>query len=333
MNTQVSTFSAPSAQRAGEVLKRYIALLGMIAVVVMIAAIKPALISPNNVQTIVVQAAVLCVLAVGLACAMSMKAIDLSVAACADLLGYIAAMLVIGHVPLLVAILICTLIAVAIGLFNGVMSGYLGVPAIVATLAMNLLLTAVLLVISNNGAPIQLFTRGSDPYVRSLLMIGNGFVGPISLLVILTIVIVLVMWFMTSKTSWGRRIDLLESNAKAAYLSGVPTRFVFMSGFVVSAVIAGFAGIMLASRTGVAVPGNATPMLLEAFTAVYVGAIVCPSGRIRVVWTVVGALFVTVLANGLTLLGLGAEWRTGLNGLLIIGALAISAVKRRQAGR
>lgn len=330
MNNSAASISRLNASvNTRRFVTRYIALMGMIAVVLLMATLRPALLTLDSLQTIVVQASVLCVLAVGLACAMSMKAIDLSVAACADLIGYLVAMMVMAHVPVGVAVVSCLLIAAVIGLFNGVMAGYLGVPAIVATLAMNLLLTTAILVVSNNGTPVQLFTN-PDSNVQALRMLGNGYIGPVSVLALIAIVVIIVMWFATTRTSWGRRIDLIESSARAAFLSGVPTRFIFLSGFVVASVIAGIAGILLAGRTGIAVPGNATPMLLQAFTVVYVGAIACPAGRIRILWTAAGAVFVTILANGLTLLGVGAEWRTGLNGALIIGALAISAAKRRR---
>jgi ribose/xylose/arabinose/galactoside ABC-type transport system permease subunit len=141
--------------------------------------------------------------------------------------------------------------------------------------------------------------------------------------------VVVVAWFATTRTTWGRRIDLVNASARAAELAGTPVRATFASGFVLCGLLAGVGGLMLTARTGLAVPGSAQPLLLDAFTAVYLGATASPRGRISVLWTVLGAVFVTLLANGLVLLGLGAPWRYGLNGALILLALALGVLRRR----
>jgi ribose/xylose/arabinose/galactoside ABC-type transport system permease subunit len=311
-------------------LAAYITVAGMILVLAGITVAKPQFLSVSNIDTILVDTTVLLVLAIGLTLVMSMKGIDLSVAATADLTGYVAAILLASGRGVVFALAAALIIGIVAGAVNGVLSGYLGVPAIVSTLGTNLLLTAVALVVSNNMTPIQLFTS-SDAHVAAFLAIGNGSLGPVRYLVLIALVITAIAWFFTKRTVWGRRVDLIESNARAAFLAGVPVRATFAIGFVASGALAAIAGIMLTARTGVAVPGNATSLLLSAFTAVYLGSVASPKGRISVLWTVVGVLFVSALSNGLILLGFGAPWRTGLNGLLILLALALSALRRHQA--
>lgn len=306
----------------------YSVLAGMILVLVVITIARPLFIDPRNLEAVAVDATVLIVLAVGLSLVMSMRGIDLSIAITADVVGYVVADLVLDGTGTVVAVLIGLAVALVVGLLNGVLAGYLGVPAIVATLGVNLLLTAAALVISDNGTPQQLFTAPLE-LVRGILVFGSDSWGPFRLLVLTAVVVVVIAWFATRRTVWGRRIDLVDANARAAFLSAVPTRAVFASGFVACALLAGLAGIMLTARTGLAVPGSAQPFLLDAFTAVYLGSIASPAGRVRVLWSVVGAVFVSLLANGLILLGLGAEWRYGLNGALILLALALGSVRRR----
>lgn len=303
-------------------------LLGMIAVVIMIEIARPLFLTMGNLAAIAVDATVLVVLAVGLSLVMGMRGIDLSIVAVADLSGYIAASLMLAGSSFLTAVVAGLLAAVVVGILNGLLAGYLGVPAIVATLGMNLLVTAAVLGLSDNGTPQQLFTAPLE-LVRAMLIFGSDSWGPIRLLVLVTAVVVAAIWFLSRRTIWSRRADLVNSNARAAELSAVPVRATFTTGFVISGLLAGVAGIMLTARTGLAVPGSAEPFLLEAFSAVYLGSIAAPSGRVRVLWTVVGAIFVTMLANGLVLLGLGAEWRYVLNGLLIMVALALGVLRRR----
>jgi ribose/xylose/arabinose/galactoside ABC-type transport system permease subunit len=241
-------------------------------------------------------------------------------------------MLLLGGSGLAVALVAALAIGLSVGAVNGVLAGYLGVPAIVATLGLNLLLTAMGLVVSGNGTPQQLFTA-PDALVGRFLSLGSGSLGPLRYLVLVAAVVVVVAWFLTRRTVWGRQVDLVESSARSAFLAGIPVRATFATGFIASGVLAALAGLMLTARTGVVVPGSATPLLLSAFTAVYLGSVASPRGRITVLWTMVGALFVALLSNGLTLLGLGPAWRIGLNGLLILLALALGTLRRRAGTR
>lgn len=304
-------------------------LLGMLVVLAALAVARPLFLSLGNLNNIAVDATVLVVLSIGLTLVMSMRGIDLSIVAVADLSGYIVATMVLAGIPVATAILAGMAAALVVGLVNGLLSGYLGVPAIAASLGTNLLVTAAALVISDNGTPQQLFTAPLE-LVRPVLIFGSDSWGPIRLLVLATVCVLGLAWFVSRRTIWGRRADLVSANARASELSAIPTRRTFAMGFVFSAVLAGVGGIMLTARTGLAVPGSADPLLLEAFSAVYLGSIAAPAGRIRVLWTVVGALFVTMLANGLILLGLGAEWRYALNGLLILLALGLRVLRRRR---
>jgi ribose/xylose/arabinose/galactoside ABC-type transport system permease subunit len=322
--------STPTLSRPSRLdpLRSYSTVLGMIVVVVAVAVARPLFVDPRNLAAVAVDATVLVVLAVGLSVLMSMKGLDLSIAATADLAGYLAARALLDGQGTPAAVLIAVAVGLAVGVVNGVLAGYLGVPAIVATLGLNLVLTAVALIVSDNGTPQQLFTAPID-LVQPMLVFGSDSWGPFRLLLLAAAVVVAVAWFATTRTTWGRRIELVDAGARAAALAGTPVRATFASGFVLCGLLAGVGGLMLTARTGLAVPGSAQPFLLDAFTAVYLGATASPRGRISVMWTVLGAVFVTLLANGLVLLGLGAPWRYGLNGALILLALALGVLRRR----
>lgn len=329
-DVQASPPPGPSRGSALSALRPYATVAGMVVVLVIIAIARPNFLNPRNLSAVAVDATVLVVLAVGLSIVMAIKGLDLSIAATADLAGYLAAKTILSGHGMLLAVLIALSVGLVVGIVNGILAGYLGVPAIVATLGLNLLLTAAALVISDNGTPQQLFTAPIG-LVRPFLVFGSDSWGPIRLLVLLAALLVAVAWFATTRTVWGRQIDLVDANARAATLAGVPVRRTFASGFVVCGVLAAVGGVMLTARTGLAVPGSAQPFLLDAFTAVYLGAAASPRSRVRVLWTVLGAVFVSLLSNGLILLGLGAPWRYGLNGALILLALALGVVRRRSS--
>jgi ribose/xylose/arabinose/galactoside ABC-type transport system permease subunit len=323
--------SSAGSGRAGTIVRHLLSsstLIGMLAVLVVIQFLRPAFLSWGNLNGVLIQSSVLIVLAVGLAVVMSMRGLDLSIAQTADLAGYVAATMVLSGGNVLVVIIVAVLIGLAAGGINGVLSAYLGVPAIVSTLGLSFILQAVELVVSDNGKPQQLFSAPSE-VTGNFLLIGEGLVNGIPLLIIIAAVIAVVLWVVTRRTVMGRYGEALEMNANAAYLAGVPVRRVYWSGFAISGAMAGLAGVMLVSRSGIAAPGAVQPYLLDAFTAVYLGAMASPRPVVRVSWTVVGAVFVSLLANGLTLLGLGAPYRYGLNGLLILLALALGVTRRR----
>jgi ribose/xylose/arabinose/galactoside ABC-type transport system permease subunit len=340
--TTVTTRTSETSSTTAEVAPRrkssivafssYGTLIGMVVVVIVLGVARPAFVNILNLQAVLVDATVLAVLAVGLALVMSMKGIDLSIAVTADLAGYVAAKTLLDGNGMLAAMLAALAIGLVVGVANGVLAGFLGVPAIVATLGVNLLLTAAALVISDNGTPQQLFTAPAM-LVDGFLAIGTGSIGPVRILIVLTAVVIAIAWFASKRTIWGRNIDLIEASSRAAFLAGAPVRITFAAGFVACSLLAALGGLMLTARTGVILPGTAAPFLLDAFTAVYLGSIASPKGRISVLWTVVGVLFVALLANGLTLLGLGAPWRFGLNGGLILIALALGALRSQRARR
>jgi len=304
-------------------------LVGMILVLIGIGLARPLFLSWANISSVLTQSSVLVTLAVGLTVVMGMRGLDLSIAQVADLAGYVAALMVLRGDNLLMVILVALLIGLAVGASNGFLSAYLGVPAIVSTLGMSFMLQAIELVVSNNGQPRPLFSAAPGSLTPGFLAIGDTRVNGVPILVLIAVVVTLVLWLVTRRTVLGRQGDALEVNSRAAFLAGVPVRRVFWSGFAISGTVAALAGVMLTSRSGIAAPGGVQPYLLDAFTAVYLGAMASPRPVVRVGWTVVGAVFVSFLANGLTLLGLGAPYRFGLNGLLILMALALGATRRR----
>jgi ribose/xylose/arabinose/galactoside ABC-type transport system permease subunit len=122
-------------------------------------------------------------------------------------------------------------------------------------------------------------------------------------------------------------MDAVGGNVKAAFFSGVNVKKVFAGGFVISGILSALSGITLSSWTGIAAPRGAESYLLEAFVSVYLGTVTTKRGQITVLGTLIGALFVGVLNNLLTLLGLGAAERGILNGAFVLLAMAIGAFR------
>lgn len=310
-----------------DMLRTYGPAIGMLGVLVVFAILKPVFLSPANIANVMHQSVVLIVISFGLAVVMSMRGVDLSVAQIADGAGLIAAILVLNGQPLWLVIAAPLAFGVGIGLVNGLIAAYVGVPAVIGTLGMMFIIRSGELIMTNGAEPQILFSlpRG---LTRAFFFIGQGKIFGISALVLLGILIFMIMLAVMTFTPFARRAKAVGGNARAAMLAGIDIRAVFAGGFVIAGLLSAVAGVALVSRTGIAVPRGAEPYLLDAFAAVYLGTLLSRRAEITIPGVLVGGLFITFLGNGLTLLGLGAPFRYGLNGAFILLAMAIGALKR-----
>lgn len=302
--------------------------LGMVFVVIVLVILKPEIATGANVQNILIQSAGLAILATGFAIAFMVKGIDLSVAQVADAAGLIVAFILVRGPSVAVALTVALAFALVVGIVNGVLSAYLGVPALIVTLGMMFIVRSLELVLTNGREPQILFDlppAQTDP----LFFLGQGSIGPISVPVLIAVGVVLIGHLVTTRTTLGRAWEAIEGNVRAAYLAGVRHRLVYAVGFVFSALFAAVAGIVLTARASLAAPGALEPMLLEGFVAVYLGSLLSRAGRITVVGAAIGALFVGVIGNALTLLGAGAAVRYIAYGAIILISMTIGAIRRR----
>jgi ribose/xylose/arabinose/galactoside ABC-type transport system permease subunit len=326
---QVSVAPRPSASSVlVDLLRTYGPAIGMIAVLVIFGTLKSVFLSPANVANVFHQSVVLIIMSFGLAVVMAMRGVDLSIAQIADAAGLLAAILVLNGQPLWIVLSAPLLLGLAIGAINGILAAYVGVPAVISTLGMMFVIRSGELLATNGAEPQILFSlpRG---LTKSFFFIGQGKVGIVSALVGLGVIVFVAMFIVTRITPFARRAKAVGGNARAALLAGINIRWVFASGFLIAGLMSAIAGVALVSRTGIAVPRGAEPYLLDAFAAVYLGTLFSRRAEITVAGTLAGGLFITFLGNGLTLLGLGAPFRYGLNGGFILLAMAIGALKRK----
>ncbi|MDB5526674.1 MAG: branched-chain amino acid transport system / permease component family protein [Rhizobium sp.] len=311
-----------------EFLRNYGAIVGMLAVLSIFYVFKPAFISPNNIVNVLRQGSILIVLALGLTVVMSMRGVDLSVAQVADAAGLIAAILILHGYPLWTAIALPLAFGLLIGVINALLMAYLGVPAIIGTLGMMFIIRSAELLTTNGAEPQMLFTlpRG---LTKSFFFLGQGQIGPVATLIVLALVILALVFFLMHFTAFARQAKAVGYNVRAAFLAGIDVRRVFGFGFIVSGLLSAIAGVALVSRTGIAMPRGAEPYLLDAFASVYLGTLASRRGEMNILGTLIGALFIAFLGNGLTLLGLGAPYRYGLNGGFVLIAMAVGGLKRK----
>lgn len=310
-----------------ETFRAYGAILGMIAVFVIIAIIKPSFGHIVNIENVLRQCTVLLMMSLGLTLVLAMRGVDLCVAQTVDAAAIMSAGLLVHGAPTWLAFTAPLVLGVVIGLLNGLLTAYLGIPAIIATLGMMFIVRSGELIYTHGSDPQILFTL-PDSTTRIFFFLGRHSVGGVPALTVLALIVFFAVYALAARTAFGREARAVGFNVRAAYLAGIDIRRVFAAGFLVSGVCAAIAGVAMVSRTGIAMPRGAEPLLLDAFTAAYLGTLASRGGAMTIPGTLVGTLFVSFLSNGLTMLGLGAPFRFALNGGFILLAMAVGALRR-----
>jgi ribose transport system permease protein len=221
-------------------------------------------------------------------------------------------------------------IGAVIGLINGLVVSYLKVPSLIATLGMMITLNGVAFMWSG-GAP-----RGYLPDTFRFFGRYNisdvPVIGILPIAVICLVVFGTILWWGMHRTNFGRMLHAVGDNQQAARLAGVPVQRVRISAFIVSALTAVLAGVILGGRAGVSVDIG-SGFELQAITAAVIGGAQLLGGRGSVPATLAGALALEAIFTLLNLLGLAQPVRLVVQGLILIGAVALATYQRKRSGR
>lgn len=331
----MSTITAPtpagvSPRRASR--RSVLAWAGYAAVLLVLgifAVASPHFATPGNLGAVLTQATVFAVAGIGLATVIATGGddvltggIDLSIGAVCGLAGTIAAVVTASGAPAGTAVLVSLAAAAVIGIANGA-AVVAGLRPLLATLATMGIATSLELVVSGNVKT----ALEAAPF----LWLREGSVLGIPAAVLVLLVIGALAWWALDRTPFGVNSYAVGDNATAAAVAGLnPNRYRFAS-YVISSLLGGAAGILLASRLSAAVPGIGAQVLLDIILVAYMSAVFSRRLVVNVPGTVVAAVFVAGLTNGLTLLGVASQWTGAAKGALILLVLAVVALRGRNS--
>ncbi|WP_415714600.1 ABC transporter permease [Roseibium sp.] len=293
--------------------------------------------SPNFMQTsnmiaILQATSVNGVLAVAATLVIITGGIDLSVGTLMTFCAVIAGVVLTNlGMPLPIGVLAAIGAGAFCGLCSGTFVAKMKIPPFIATLGMMLILKGLSLVISGTRPIYFNDTPGFDQISRGSL-IGDIFPAlPIPNGVLILFIVALAAAYILGRTVLGRYTFALGSNEEAVRLSGVNTDFWKMSVYSLAGAICGIAGILIASRLNSAQPALGLGYELEAIAAVVIGGTSLSGGRGTVLGTLIGALIMAVLTNGLRVLSVAQEWQTVVTGAIIILAVYADMVRKKKA--
>ncbi|SOE21115.1 monosaccharide ABC transporter membrane protein, CUT2 family [Spirosomataceae bacterium TFI 002] len=309
-----------------ELLKKSQSLIGLFILCLVIGLLSDKFMTGTNLWNVLRQISVNVCISVGMTLVILMAGIDLSVGSvlafssvvCAGLLKYGVAIEPFGvHMGFTVlgAVLAALIVGAVFGLLNGWFITKFSVPPFVATLAMLTIARGATMLYSQ-GIPISNLGANFE-------FIGSGWFLGIPVPVWISIVVVILMIFITKKTSFGRHIYAIGGNEKAALLSGINVNAVKLKVYGIAGTMAAIGGILVTSRLNSAQPNAGVSYELDSIAAVVIGGTSLSGGVGTVAGTVIGAVIIGVLNNGLVLLDVSPFWQQVVKGGVILLAVII----------
>lgn len=296
-------------------ISEYFIFLIFIALVVVLTCLKPSFIAPTNLVNILKQASINGILAFGMMFVIIAGGFDMSVGSTVAFTGILAALLGKGDLPLIVPLVVAMLAGLAVGMVNGIGGCHW------------------------RFAPVYYDTRLDDGSSRS----GSAYLQRQAdyrhqqgiqggrcllyrrhpMLSVFLVIVIIICAFVLSKTVYGRRVYACGGNLQAARVSGINTTAIRISTFAIAGLLAGLCGFLMTSRVTIGQPTAAESYEMDAITACVVGGVSMTGGVGKPWGVVIGCLLITVIANGLDIMGVSSHWQKIVKGVIIVVAVLI----------
>jgi len=276
----------------------------------------------DNLKQVLLNLSIETIVAVGMMLLMISGSFDLSVGSVAAFAGGLCAWLMyFQSVNFAAAVAIAMAASICIGFINGYFVAYIGVNPLIQTLAMMGIVRGLALMVS--GAGIQGLPYWFNAISQSKLL---GVQMPVWYMII----IVLLFAFLFKRTVFFRRYYYIGSNEKAALLSGIEVKKMKVVSFVIAASLAGLAGILLSSRLGAALSTSGEGMELRVITAVILGGASLKGGTGKITGALLGALFMGIISNLMTIARISGYWQQIILGVILITAICIDLLLKKE---
>ena len=302
-------------------ISKYKSLIGLVLLCIVITIVTPNFLSVSNITNVFTQVSVNAIIAIGMTFVILTGGIDLSVGSTLAISGAVGASIVKSTRNVFLAIIVAAVIGIAVGLINGLLVSKGKLQAFIVTLATMTIFRGATLVFTD-GTPISKLPE-------AFLKIGNGKLGFMPIPVIITIIIAIIAVYALSQTRFGRYLYALGGNEDASRLSGINTDKIKTVVYVVSGFASAIAGVIITSRIGSASPNAGTGFELDAIAAVVIGGTSLAGGEGTITGTLIGALIIGVLNNGLNLMNVSPFYQSIVKGLVILIAVLLDKKSRK----
>lgn len=290
---------------------RELLLVGVVILLGIIWTImNPQFLSWNNMTNILRQASYTAIAAVGMTMVIIIGEIDLSAGSLVCAAGLVGAIVCKNTNSVFLAVMAALATGAVVGLFNGTLCAVGRLPGFIASLASMTILRGLAYIVTGGNSVVwtnDLFTK-----------IGTGYMGPIPVPVIIMILIIIFGVLLTTKLRFGRYIYAVGGNMESSRWSGIAVVKVKILVYVIMGVLTSIAGLIVTARLGSGQPSAGLNFEMDCITAAVVGGTSMAGGRGKIIGTVVGVILLTVLTNGMTLVGMNTYWQQVLKGVIIV---------------
>ncbi|CAG9183372.1 ABC transporter permease [Cupriavidus pinatubonensis] len=319
--TTVGIQKSPQSFPWYQYLSRSSTVLALVLLLVTASILSPHFLEPRNLFNVLRGASIIGIVALGMTFVILNRGIDLSVGSIVGISSALTA--TFAPQGLVVAVLVGCATGVGLGLVNGLLITRLRLQPFIATLGM-LIFARGLVFVHTNGSNIVV----ENPS-EAFSFIGSGYIGPVPMPVIIFIVMWAIAAVTLRYTRFGREIHAVGANEEAAWLTGINVKRNKVLTYCVSGLMAGIAGVILASRLGVAEPNGGTLYELDAIAAALIGGTTFDGGVGGVHGTILGILILAFLSNVLNLLNISPYSQMLMKGVIIILAVVVSEWRKR----
>jgi ribose transport system permease protein len=288
------------------------------------ALASPRFLSSSNLFTIARQVSMYGIAAVGMTFVILIAGIDLSAGSTITIVNIVCAFLMVkSGFSMTTAIICALLLAITIGVLNGFLVSTIRIPAIIATFATQTIFAGAAYLLSG-GTPIY----GFDERFK---VIGQGYVGPVPVPVIIMICCFAIGSFILNKTYFGRYFYAVGGNEEAAKLSGIRVGRIKYLVYALAGLFSGLAGIVMLSRTNSAQPTAGIGFEFDIITCVVLGGVSVTGGLGKISNVIAGVLIIGILTNGMVLLNVSTFMQMIVKGLVLILAVGFDCIQKRRA--
>ncbi|HGI8721010.1 TPA: ABC transporter permease [Yersinia enterocolitica] len=306
-------------------------LLTVVALIALFGLASDNFLDPNNIINILRSIAIVTVIAIGVSISLSIGGFDLSVGSTASLANAIVVSLFVWYGfgttgAIILTLLICTLV----GLFNAFLIVVLKIPDMLATLASLFVIQGVAMTYSYGGSITQSMLLPSGDMAEGVIPEMFSALGQVPVIVLIMLAVTIVVQLYLSLTKHGRRMYAIGGNPEAARLAGIRTVRYRVLAYVLSSLLAALGGILLASRIGSSQVNAGGGYLMDAVAAAYIGFSLAGSGKPNAFGTLIGAVILGVLQNGLVMLSVPYYAMDIIKGLVLAMALALTYIHQKR---
>jgi ribose transport system permease protein len=310
-------------ERLAKIFKQYGGIsAGLIALVILFGFLNESFFTANNLTNVVLQVSIIAITAFGMTYVLLLGDIDLSVGSTIALIGTLAVLGLSFGIPFVLVIPLSIAAAMVLGFANGSLTALAGIPAFIVTVATMGIFRGIAYIITD-GTPIMIENE-------TFLAIGNGEFLSIPIPIWILLVLLVVNHFVLSKTTFGRKIYITGGNKEAAIYSGINVPLLKIKVFMITAVLAGMSGLILASRLYSGQPNAALSYELDAIAAAVLGGTSLNGGYGTVIGTMIGALTIGVINNGMNLMNVPYFYQMVVKGLVILIAVYVDVRNKKK---